>query len=82
MMDLWEVVFSKFAKKSPRSGGPKSDRVGAQAPTIEIEHEAPFLIYGDNQATVAVLEKGGSTAVGHLQRAHRVNTHWLSKVIG
>ena len=82
-MDLWETVFNKFAtKKSSRPSGPKSERIGAQAPTIDVEHEVPLLIYEDNQTTIAVLEGGASKAVGHLQHEHRVNIRRLSEVIG
>ena len=72
-MDLWEVVFDKISRKIPSpKGGPKSAGIGAKAPTIEIEREVPLLIYEDNQATIQVLEKGTSKAVGHMQRTHRV----------
>ena len=78
VMDLWEVVSNKFAKKkSPRPGGPKSNRIGAQAPTIGVEREVPLLVYEDNQATISASEKGTSKAVGHLQRTHRAKIHSL-----
>ena len=81
-MDLWEVVFNKFSRKFPApEKGPKSAGIGAKAPTMEVEREVPLLIYEDNQATIQVLEKGTSKAVGHMQRTHRVNIHWLSEVV-
>ncbi len=67
---------NQFVKqKYPRPGGAKSDRTN-------LDVEVPRLIYEDRQATIACSERGASKAVGHLQRTRRVNTHWLSEVIG
>ncbi len=40
-----------------------------------------LIVYEDNQATIAVLEKGQSRAVQHMQRTHRVNLAWLNEVV-
>ena len=79
VMDLWEVVFDRFSKKVSTQKGPKSSGIGAQAPTLEVEREVPLLVYEDSQATISVLEKGSSEAVGHIQRTHRVNIGFLRR---
>ena len=66
VMDLWEVVFDMFSKKASTQKGTKSLGIGAQAPTLEVEREVPLLVYEDNQASISVLEKGSSNAVGHI----------------
>ncbi len=40
-----------------------------------------LIVYEDNQATIAVLEKGQSRVVQHMQRTHRVNLAWLNEVV-
>ena len=39
------------------------------------------ILYGDNTATIKVLQKGASGTLRHLSRTHRVSIAWLSEVI-